>query len=234
MSGRRGFSLLEVMVAMAILALSLTVIAGINANSFESSNYARGLTVATLLARSKMLDIELELQKDGFSQGERKLDGDFSDEGYRDMQWEAVVRPIDVDVFKLVQQMFGGELSPENLPDQMQAFLGASEGLDAGELPDTDVPADEVRQMLGGAQIELVMKQVSDTLADSIREIVLDVTWGPKDAKEGARFIQYVTTTGRIAAPTGRSGDRSAGTLVPPTLPDGSPNPASVPIPGGN
>ncbi|NJK88601.1 MAG: prepilin-type N-terminal cleavage/methylation domain-containing protein [Myxococcales bacterium] len=66
---KRGFTLLEVMVALSILALALTSIAGINANSFESSNYARGLTVATLLARAKMLDIELELQKDGFGEG---------------------------------------------------------------------------------------------------------------------------------------------------------------------
>ncbi|MEL7371109.1 MAG: prepilin-type N-terminal cleavage/methylation domain-containing protein, partial [Myxococcota bacterium] len=35
---RRGFTLLEVMVALSILAVTLVAIAGINANSFESSN----------------------------------------------------------------------------------------------------------------------------------------------------------------------------------------------------
>ena len=44
-----GFTLLEVMVAMAILALSLTAIAGINAAGFANSNYAKYVTVATLL-----------------------------------------------------------------------------------------------------------------------------------------------------------------------------------------
>lgn len=235
---RRGFSLLEVMVAMAILALSLTVIAGINANSFRSSNYARGLTVATLLARSKMLDIELELQNDGFSQGERKMDGDFSEEGYDEVDWEAVVRPIDVDVSKLVKQFFGGDISADNLPEQMQAFMGASEGLGsdatASQLGDGgEVPADRVRDMLGGNQLELVFRQVSETLEDAIREIVLDVSWGPKGDRESVRFVQYITTQGRIAAPTGRTGERSPSTAVPQNLPGNIPNPAARPGPSG-
>jgi len=241
MSNRAGFTLLEVMISLSILALSLTAIAGINANSFESSNYARGLTVATLLARSKMLDIELELQEDGFSEGIRSLDGDFSDEGYDDMEWEAVIRPIDVDVTKLVRNFFGGEVSADSLPDQMQTFLGTQEGLSREEMADQDVPADDVRALLGGQQLDVVFRQVSETLGNSIREIILDVSWGPENFREEVRFVQYVTTTGRISAPTGVDGSMRtpSNTAVPPTLPDGSPNPASNPVqspfqPGAN
>jgi general secretion pathway protein I len=242
MIARRGFTLLEVMIALSILALSLTAIAGINANSFQSSNYARGLTVATLLARSKMLDIEIELQQDGFSEGERKLDGDFSDEGYEEVEWEAIVRPIDVNVGNLVRQFFGDEVNAENLPDQMQAFMGARDGIRpedfAEQTSGEGVPADEIRNLLGGESIELVFKQVSQTLGNSIREIVLDIRWGPEGQQEVVRFVQYVTTIGRIATPTGRTGDRSQSTLVPQNLPDGSPNPAANPVPspfgGGN
>jgi len=226
----RGFTLLEVMIAMSILALSITVIAGINANSFQSSNYARGLTVATLLARSKMIEMEIELQKDGFSQGERTEDGDFSDEGYREVEWTAYIRPVDVDVSQLVRQFFGGEVSGESLPDQMQAFLGASQGTSAAEAAAEDVPADQVRNLLGGEQLELVFRQVSETLGNSIREIVLDIEWGPKNERESVRFVQYVTTTGRISAPTGLSGDRALQNMVPNALPDGTTNPAAQPL----
>ena len=135
LAAKAGFTLLEVMISLSILGLALTTIAGINANSFESSNYSRGLTVATLLARSKMLDIELELQQDGFSEGVRKLKGDFSDEGYDDIEWEAIVRPVDVDITNLVRNFLGGDVSADSLPEQMQAFLGAKEGLNREELP---------------------------------------------------------------------------------------------------
>lgn len=235
MNARSGFTLLEVMISLAILALALTTIAGINANSFESSNYARGLTVATLLARSKMLDIELELQQDGFSEGIRTLDGDFSDEGYDDVEWEVIIRPIDVDITQLIRSFFGGDVSAESLPDQMQAFLGAKEGLSREELAEAgeDVPADDLRNMLGGQGLEVVFRQVSETLGNSIREIILDVSWGPERYRESVRFVQYVTTTGRITAPTGVDGSirTPQNTAIPPTLPDGSPNPAAQPQP---
>ena len=68
---QRGFTLMEVMVSLAILGLALTTIAGIQANSFEASNYARRVTVATMLARSKMIAIELMLEKDGFSPNDK-------------------------------------------------------------------------------------------------------------------------------------------------------------------
>ncbi len=229
---RRGFTLLEVMISLSILALALTAIAGINANSFASSNYARGLTIATLLGRSKMLDIEIELQKDGFSESDRKLKGDFSEEGYDSVSWEAVVRPVDVDVSKLVREFFGGEISAESLPDQMQAFFGATGGLEGDDPEGQEVPADQVRALLGGESIEFIFRQVSETLGNSIREIVLDITWGPEDYPETVRFVQYVTTTGRISAPTGIDGTvrtpQTSG-AIPPTLPGGIPNPAAVP-----
>ena len=239
MSTRRGFTLLEVMISLAILALALTTIAGINANSFESSNYARGLTVATLLARSKMLDIELELQKDGFSEGVRKLKGDFSEEGYDDVEWEVIIRPIDVDVTRLIRSFFGGDVSADSLPEQMQAFLGAKEGLSREEVSDQgeDVGADEIKQMLGGQGLEVVFRQVSETLGNSIREIVLDIRWGPERYPEEVRFVQYVTTTGRISAPSGIDGAirTPENTALPPTLPGGQLNPARNPLqPMGN
>jgi len=227
----RGFTLLEVMISLAILALALTTITGINANSFESSNYARGLTVATLLARSKMLDIELELQEDGFSEGVRTLDGDFSDEGYDDVEWEVIIRPIDVDITKLVRSFFGGDVSAESLPDQMQAFLGAQQGVSREEIAEQgeSVGADQLQAMMGGQGLEVVFRQVSETLGNSIREIVLDISWGPKRYRESVRFVQYVTTTGRISAPTGIDGSIRTpnNTAIPPTLPDGPPNPAA-------
>jgi len=239
MSGRHGFTLLEVMISLAILALALTTIAGINANSFESSNYARGLTVATLLARSKMLDIELELEQDGFSEGVRKLKGDFSEEGYDDVEWEVIIRPVDVDITKLIRSFFGGDVSADSLPDQMQAFLGGQQGLTREEVAQQgeEVGGNQIREMLGGQGIEVVFRQVSETLGNSIREIVLDIRWGPEKFREEVRFVQYVTTTGRIATPTGIDGSiRTPGnTAIPATLPGGQPNPARNPlVPLGN
>ena len=69
---RGGFTLLEVMVSLAILAVALVAISNLNGGAVAMHAYGRRATEATLLLRGKMLDLEDDLQKKGFS--------DFDDE----------------------------------------------------------------------------------------------------------------------------------------------------------
>jgi general secretion pathway protein I len=63
---KAGFSLLEVMVAIAILGLGLTAILSAQAGAFSAAQHARSLSIATGLARCKMLEVEEKLTRDGF------------------------------------------------------------------------------------------------------------------------------------------------------------------------
>jgi general secretion pathway protein I len=54
---RAGFSLLEVILALAILAGAIAVLGEIARNGIESTRIARGLTFAQLLCESKMAEI---------------------------------------------------------------------------------------------------------------------------------------------------------------------------------
>lgn len=63
---QRGFSLLEVLVALAILAFALTIItAGASSSALYSKRVFRS-TVASLLLKGTLLDIEEKYRKDGF------------------------------------------------------------------------------------------------------------------------------------------------------------------------
>jgi general secretion pathway protein I len=64
---RRGFTLIEVMVAVAILGLSLTVILSAQAGLYSGSSYAQHTSIAIGLARCRMSEIEEQLLKIGFS-----------------------------------------------------------------------------------------------------------------------------------------------------------------------
>ncbi len=233
----RGFTLLEVMVSLSILAITLVAIAGINANSFESSNYARAVTVATMLARSKMLDIEMQVQKDGFSESDKEYDGDFSDEGYASMKWEASVRPVKIDVGQLLGPLLGGEsdVAAGQLPGQMQAMLAGLNGTSVEDVAEQPQEIGEVKDLLQNGGIELVFKQVGETLSNAIREITLDITWGREGIDlESIRFVQYVTTDGRLSLAGSRAagaltpGGRGAPTGAPPLLPGGQLNPGRL------
>jgi general secretion pathway protein I len=64
----RGFTLIEVMVALAILGLGLTAILSAQAGAFATAAHARNLSVATTLARCKMGEIEEHLIRDGMQE----------------------------------------------------------------------------------------------------------------------------------------------------------------------
>ncbi|MBM4360345.1 MAG: prepilin-type N-terminal cleavage/methylation domain-containing protein [Deltaproteobacteria bacterium] len=64
----RGFTLLEVMVAVAILGLGLTAILSAQFGALNGVSYARGMSGAVGYARCKMSEIEEELRRDGFAE----------------------------------------------------------------------------------------------------------------------------------------------------------------------
>jgi general secretion pathway protein I len=65
---RRGFTLLEVLVAVAILGLGLTAILSAQAGAFASASHARNLSLATGLLRCKMSEVEEHLYREGFQE----------------------------------------------------------------------------------------------------------------------------------------------------------------------
>src|SRR5689334_21249924 len=62
----RGFTLIEVLVAVAILGLGLTAILAAQAGTFASVGHAKHLSQASGLLRCKMSEVEEDLRVNGF------------------------------------------------------------------------------------------------------------------------------------------------------------------------
>jgi general secretion pathway protein I len=71
----RGFTLLEIMVAVAILGLGLTAILSAQAGAFASAAHARHISQATGLIRCKMLEVEEDTLRNGFQASDVAADG---------------------------------------------------------------------------------------------------------------------------------------------------------------
>lgn len=83
-----GFTLLEVMVAMSIIAIALTVLLTSQSQSISLAGEAKFSTTAALLARSKMAEIELISADDLISDT-----GDFGDD-FPDYSWKMNVQDV--------------------------------------------------------------------------------------------------------------------------------------------
>ena len=77
----RGFTLLEVMVAVAILGLALTVILSAQSGLYSGSGYAGHVSVATGLARCRMSELEERLLRLGYPELNEDNEGACCDDG---------------------------------------------------------------------------------------------------------------------------------------------------------
>jgi general secretion pathway protein I len=95
-----GFTLLEVMVAMAIIAIALTAVLGSQSQSVSLAGEARFNTTAALLAQMKMAEIETE-KPDEFNSGS----GDFG-EDFPGYSWELTISDTDLETSQNVSARF--------------------------------------------------------------------------------------------------------------------------------
>jgi general secretion pathway protein I len=152
---RRGFTLLEVMMAVAILGLCLTAILSAQAGAFANATFARNISIATTLQRCKMTELEEYLKRNGFQELDEADSGPCCDEqdspGMR-CSWriekpvfpEAKLGELDLNA--------GLDLSTQNSPlgglPGMPGGAGAAPG--AGGLPGGAGAAAGLLGLLGG------------------------------------------------------------------------------------
>ncbi|MCX5741962.1 MAG: type II secretion system protein, partial [Proteobacteria bacterium] len=106
MSSRRprGFTLLEVMIGLALLGFALTVLINSAAQSIFASQEAQMMGVVTDLARGKMYDIEEKLLKDGFTETDQSEDNQsFSEEGWPEIHYDYKVQQVELPSFDTLQ-----------------------------------------------------------------------------------------------------------------------------------
>ena len=249
--GSRAFTLLEVVVALAILGVSLVAVLDINASAVYSHVYAKKLTVATLLARSKMTDLEQKLYDEPLGLDDDEDAGDFSAEGWPGYKWRAkiiVPKTNGLSPEQLFGALFnlplgnGGDAKDGASSMLSGMFGGASGGLPAGAAAAAaggGVPAEKGGGLMGmlgpmAGMAQQQFTQMVDQLQKSVREVHLTVTWKEGKLTESIDVVTHVVSIGpgsdRNGGAAAASGQPNAanGGLV---RPDGTP-PHGTPKPG--
>ncbi|MFQ5780993.1 MAG: prepilin-type N-terminal cleavage/methylation domain-containing protein [Nitrospiria bacterium] len=89
-----GFTLLEIMVALAVISISFVALLGLRNRDIALAAYSRHLTEATLLARQKITEVSAT----GFPDL-GVTEGDFG-EAYSGFQWEQEVKQTPFEVVR--------------------------------------------------------------------------------------------------------------------------------------
>jgi prepilin-type N-terminal cleavage/methylation domain-containing protein len=174
-SGAGGFTLLEIMVALAILSSTLVVLLQIITNNIRATNHAKLTTAATLLVRSKMTDIEDGILENGFSTDDEFDKGTFREQSYPDFRWESRVERIELptDMKELAEQKSGDDSKSK---DPMQALTG----------------------MMGGL-MSTFLEPIRVGLEESVRRVTVTVTWheiGRPDQK--LEVVTFITDPAKL------------------------------------
>ncbi len=233
MTRARGFTLLEVMISLAILAVALVAISDLNGGAVAMHAYSRRATEATLLLKGKMLDVEDDLQKNGFSDFSDEKHGDFSDEGAPDYSWSAEILKPDVQLD----------------PTQLLNLLGAGQGKNAQSPASISDAAGKLAQSMGGAQnalqglsggagaqllaspmggmFQTQMTTFVETLKKSVREIRLSVSWQDGKERRDVTASQIVVILPQMVGQTPGAPTPAAQAGVPGAGPGGSAAPGT-------
>jgi len=97
--GHKGFTLLEVMIAVALIAIALTTLLVSQSQSVSFANSAKFETMAALLAQSKLSEIEVRPQSELTNDS-----GDFGDD-YPGYAWEVTVSDVSVEGYILADYL---------------------------------------------------------------------------------------------------------------------------------
>jgi len=173
--GNGGFTLLEVMAAVAILALTLVVLLNIITGNVRATSHSHMITTATLLARGKMVSMEDTIIEKGFQDLDEKEDGTFEEDGFPAFSWEALIEKIELpsDVGAKVQQS-AGEATQKK--DPMQALTG----------------------MVGGL-MGAFLEPIRVGLEESVRRVTLRVFWNEHGRPEqSVDVVTYVTDPAKL------------------------------------
>ncbi|MEI6080509.1 MAG: prepilin-type N-terminal cleavage/methylation domain-containing protein [bacterium] len=171
----KGFTLIEVMIALMILAITLIALSSGQGVALSSTRKAKLTTMATIAAKNMMADIEIMSEVKGVTYvkdlGE-KAEGEFTDDEYKGWKWTREVKEVTFPL-SAIMKMFTAQ----------EKAAGESEG--------------EQTPLGGGAEaqiLDLVSTNIEKLMKDSIREITVTVSWPVKAGKafSSMKLVYYV------------------------------------------
>jgi len=215
---KRGFTLLEVLMAIAILGLGLSVLLGAQTGLFANATRTEHISLATGLARCRMSEVELDLLQKGYPLVEAEGEGTccmgepserftcawkvqrivMPEMGFGDGGMEGGLADQDLNLGAGMDLgTSSGASTPGPLGMLMQ--LEATKGQNLGEKPDLGQLASQFQGSMSGVDglasmvLGMVYPTLKPMLEASIRKVTVSVKWREGSRERTLDLTQYVT-----------------------------------------
>jgi prepilin-type N-terminal cleavage/methylation domain-containing protein len=178
-----GFTLLEVMIAVAILSMTLVVLLEIVTNNLRATKHAKLTTAATLLAGGKMIDLEDQVLENGFSNTDETANGTFKEQGHGEIAWDSAIERVELPVDAIQKQK--------------------DEAHDKQNDQDSANPMSMLTGFLGGMMSSFI-EPVRLGLQESVRRVTVHVTWQESGRPDQSiEVVEYLTDPSKLDAAMG-------------------------------
>ena len=170
-------------IALALLALTLTILLESQGQAVFMSTDAERVRLATMLAEEKMSEAQLILEAEGWTTSDIEKTGDFDNFGQEDFR-----------------QSSGGNDFSDNLDDYYWAYtirrieisMPSDLGGMASDLTENGYFGDQTSEDASNNQMDLgdlgiTPDKISEYLADYIREVRVLIWWGEKRSRSEIR-----------------------------------------------
>jgi prepilin-type N-terminal cleavage/methylation domain-containing protein len=200
-----GFSLIEVLVSLAILGMALVIVSRIVTGNVRATNHSRMTTAATFLARTRLSMMEQSLQEYGFAELDGEDNGNFGEEGFPSFRWYTNVERIELpaDAGQKMQQASSTATLSNNPMEMLSGFMGGF--------------------------MSTLMEPIRLGLQESVRKMTLQVKWNEAGKPEQMiEVVAFFTDPSRLESAVSLTGTGAPG--APPNQPGGpKPVPSSNP-----
>jgi len=216
--GARGFTLLEVMVAIAILGMALTAIFTAQAGSLRGARHARNVSEGTGLLRCKMSEVELDLRRDGFQVTDQTESGpccDGADATKMTCTWtvakpewpEANFGELDLDAgldFKKGPSVIGGSGPPGSSLGPGGAALGflaagkssLGKSGDLGDVADNFIGgAEDAQDGVASLVMSIVYPDLKAAFEAGTRKVTVTIGWQEGGRNYSMTLDQWITNS---------------------------------------
>ena len=200
-----GFSLIEVMVSLAILAMALVVLSRVVTTNVSAANHARMTTAATFLARTRISMMEQSLLEYGFAEMDGEDTGDFSQEGFPAFRWYTNIERIELpaDSTQKVQQAASKSTQSNNPMEMLSGFMGGF--------------------------MATLMDPIRLGLQESVRKLTVRVKWNEAGKLEQSfEVVSFLTDPSRLETAVTLSATGGTGTATGTSASAGVKTPSSV------